>query len=197
MTREALLARYAAGERNFSGLDLSGLDLSNIKDEIRRAEDHYAFLRENYPLNRCIFRGANFSYVNFSGTCIMHCDFRDTTFRGANLSHCAFSGSNFTGTDMREVTLTNGEGIGVIFENTNFQGAKGSFVHEGTLCLRNCIGRGGKFIELLNEETVMRELNSRYVDEWNGIPMDQIQRIGLSNTWPLNTQTIDEDSIPF
>lgn len=180
MTREELLARYAAGERDFSGLDLRGMIFGRC------------------VLNNCNFRGANFSYADFSNwTHIMYCDFRDTIFRGANLSYCAFSGSNFTGADMREVIFTNGEGIGVIFENTNLQVAKGTFVHEGTLCLRNCIGRGGKFIELFNEETVMRELDSKYIDEWNGIPMDQILRIGLSDTQSLNTGTIDEDSIPF
>jgi uncharacterized protein YjbI with pentapeptide repeats len=181
ITREELLARYKAGERDFSGLDFSGLDLSGIQDEEMLAQYDYAFLKADYALNRCIFRGANFSYVNFKGTCIAHCNFRSSILFGANLSCCSFSGANFTEADMREVTFDNGEGIGVIFENTNFTGAKGNFCHEGTLCLRNCIGRGGEFIELFNEETVARDYardsHRRYIEKKYGMSLEEFERI--------------------
>jgi uncharacterized protein YjbI with pentapeptide repeats len=150
ITREELLTRYKTGERDFSGLDFSGLDLSGIRDEELLSQDCYASGRRNYPLSHCIFRGANFSYVNFSNwTHIRECDFRDTIFFRANLRQCAFSGANFTGADMREVIFGGGEGIGVIFENVDFRGCGeiGNFVNERTLCLRNCIGQDGRLVE--------------------------------------------------
>ncbi len=190
ITRKELLARYKAGERDFSGLDFSGLDLSGIKDEEMRAED--GFLKGDYSLNRCIFRGANFSYVDFSKwTCIEYCDFRDAILFGANLSCCSFSGANFTGADMRSVTFDSGEGIGVIFENTNFTGAKGSFPHEGTLCLRNCIGMAGEFIELFNEETVRRDSYRRFIEERHGISLEEFERI------PVVKKINPDAEIPF
>ncbi|EAZ92661.1 pentapeptide repeat-containing protein [Crocosphaera chwakensis] len=179
ITKEELLARYAAGERDFSGLDFSGIIFGRC------------------VLNSCNFRGANFSGANFSNwTHIMYCDFRDTIFRGANLSYCSFSGSNFSGADMREVDFTNGEGIGVIFENTNLRGIKGSFVTEGTLYIRNCIGEKGEIINRFGKYIVIKELENRYVDEWNGIPMDQIRPVGLNNT-KLSNVNIDDDIISF
>ena len=174
-----MLRRYTAGERDFSGLDFSGLDLSHVKNEQMLAQvDYppYAMGKENYPLNRCIFRGANFSYTNFSNTHLLLCDFRDTVCFRANFSDSCFSGSDFTGADLRESNLNALEGIGVIFENIDFRGCGciGNFVHEGTLCLRNCIGQDGKIIELLNEQTVMEQCEREYVDEWNGIPISEL-----------------------
>ncbi len=189
ITREELLARYKAGERDFSGLDFSGLDLSGIRDEELLSQDCYAFLKANYALNRCIFRGANLTHVNFSRTTINFGDFQDAILFGADFSNNSFSGANFTGADMREVIFGGiSEGIGVIFENTNLQGATGSFSDEGNFCLRNCIGRDGEFIELLNEETVTREIERRYAVEWYGMTLEK-RRVGTAHR-PFRTEAI-------
>ena len=209
ITREELFTRYRAGERDFSGLDFRGLDLSRIRDEEMLSQvdwPPYATLRENYPLNRCIFRGANFSFVNFSRTTLNFSDFRDAILFRADFSYASFIGSNFTRADMREVTFEWGEGIGVIFENVDFRGCDtiGKFVTEGTLYIRNCIGRKGEIINLFGQHIVIKEIDRESVDEWNDVPIkwncmpiDRIPRIGLTATQPNDTQTIDEDSIPF
>ena len=197
MTAEELLERYAAGERDFSGMDFRGLDLSYVKNEQMLAQvDYppYATGKENYPLNRCIFRGANFSYTNFSNTHILLCDFRDTVCFRANFSDSCFSGSDFTGADLREANLNALEGIGVIFDNVDFRGCGsiGSFVHERTLCLRNCIGQAGKIIELLNEQTIIEQSEREYVDEWNGIPISELLEENLKKP-----RILGDDTIPF
>ena len=88
MDREELLRRYAAGERDFSGLDLS-----NISPPVSEFSEYFS---NNYGLNSCNFHGANFSYVNFSHvnfshTFLMYCDFRDTICFRANFTASVFS----------------------------------------------------------------------------------------------------------
>lgn len=181
ITREKLLAQYTNGERDFSGLDFSKL------------------VFERCILDGCNFRGANFSYTKFfNWTCIQHCNFRNTTFFRANLSLCAFSGSNFTGANMREVILEGGEGIGVTFENVDFRGcgAIGNFVHERTLCLRNCIGSNGKIIELFNEDTIMEESSRRYIKErYGGTLPKQLPTARLTPIYDIDG--IEIPDIPF
>lgn len=196
MDREELLRRYAAGERDFSGMDFKGLDLSHIKNEQMLAQADnpvYATGKENYPLNRCIFRGANFSYTNFSNTHLLLCDFRDTVCFRANFSNSSFSGTDFTGADLREANLNALEGIGVIFENVDFRGVDriGNFVDDRTLCLRNCIGGNGEFIELFNEDTVRAEIRAEIRRERN--------RLGKIRPVPKKRKKrkIDDDAIPF
>ncbi len=76
--------------------------------------------------------------------------------------------------------LAKEKGIHVIFDNVDFRGCGdiGSFPHEGTLCLRNCIDQDGQIIELLNEETVMEECRRRRRGPkmLNGVPIDQLPR---------------------
>ncbi len=97
-----------------------------------------------------------------------------------NFTDSNISGVNFTGADLREANLEAIEGIHVIFDNVDFRGCGdiGSFPHEGTLCLRNCIGQDGQIIELLNEETVMEECRRRRRGPkmLNGVPIDQLPR---------------------
>ena len=93
LTREELLARYTSGERDFSGIDFTGVDLSNIRDEEMLSQVDYppkATCRDNHPLNRCIFSRANFSFANFTNTCIRFCNFRDTICFRANFCKSSF-----------------------------------------------------------------------------------------------------------
>ncbi|MDJ0596162.1 MAG: pentapeptide repeat-containing protein [Pleurocapsa sp. MO_226.B13] len=182
MDREELLRRYAAGERDFSGLDLS-----NISPPVSEFSEYFS---NNYGLNSCNFRGANFSYVNFSHTFLMYCDFRDTICFRANFTASVFSGTDFTGADLREANLNALEGIGVIFENVDFRGVNriGNFVDDRTLCLRNCIGGNGEFIELFNEDTVRAEIRAEIRRERN--------QLGKFHPIPKK-RNIDDDAIPF
>jgi uncharacterized protein YjbI with pentapeptide repeats len=184
ITREELLVRYKAGERNFSGLDFSGLDLSGIRGEELLSQRSNPGFSENYPLHHCIFRGSNFSYVNFSNwTSINFCDFRNAILYGANFSPSSFSGANFSDADMRGVTFLGGEGIGAIFENVDFRGTdlaglEGCFCIDGTIIFRNCINDNGIFtwhvsnysgdVDLLiNKDTIKnlsQPINSNSID---------------------------------
>lgn len=61
MDAEELLRRYAAGERNFSGVDLSGVNL---------ARGSVPKLIQQYEVGESVWRGrANLSGINLSGTC--------------------------------------------------------------------------------------------------------------------------------
>ena len=71
ITREELLARYAAGKRDFRGLDLTRMNWRGVSD-LREC------LLDSFGLNGCNFRGANFSFADFSKTSLRNCDFRDT-----------------------------------------------------------------------------------------------------------------------
>ena len=108
------------------------------------------------------------------------------------LYESALSGSDFTGANLRESNLNALEGIGVIFENVDFRGCGsiGSFVHEGTLCLRNCIGQDGKIIELFNEDTVRDEIRRGLRSNRKGTTKARSRRA-------RKTRILGDDVIPF
>ncbi|MBW4532885.1 MAG: pentapeptide repeat-containing protein [Pleurocapsa minor HA4230-MV1] len=85
MDREELLKRYAAGERDFTGVDLSGANLMEVALEDIIFEN--AILRGTKfkwsLLDRAIFRNANLENANFM---LAHLEGAD--FRGANLRNC-------------------------------------------------------------------------------------------------------------
>ena len=196
MDREELLRRYAAGERDFSGMDLS-----NISPPVSQLSEYVA---ASYGLNSCNFRGANFSSVDFSDTFIMNCDFRDTICFRADFTGSVFTGTNFTGADLREAKLEALEGIGVIFENVDFRGCGriSNFVTEGTLYIRNCIGQNGEIINRFGQDidisqfapkrSVVRKIDEGYVDEWNGIPISELLGENLKKP-----RILGDDVIPF
>jgi uncharacterized protein YjbI with pentapeptide repeats len=85
MTAEELLERYAAGERDFSGVDLSGVDLEEVYlEEVNLQGANLSgtlFFRSN--LRGAIFTNANLERADLSMTV-----FDETDFRGANLRSC-------------------------------------------------------------------------------------------------------------
>mgnify|MGYP006449144981 CR=1 FL=1 len=85
MDRDELLRRYAAGERDFSGVDLSGADLMEVALEDINLEN--AILREAKfcwsRLDGAIFRNADLENAVFKLASL-----RNTDFRGANLRNC-------------------------------------------------------------------------------------------------------------
>lgn len=108
MTREELLQRYAAGERDFSGVDLSGVNLEEVAlEEINLEEANLKgtlFFRSN--LLGAIFRNANLEGADLSMTLL-----NETDFRGANLRNC----------NTMETSMI----------RANFQNAKGATKHGG------------------------------------------------------------------
>lgn len=85
MKREELLERYAAGERDFSGVDLSGVNLIEVGLEGINLEG--AILRgtefDRSDLRGAIFRNADLEGAEFFLACLNGSD-----FRGANLKSC-------------------------------------------------------------------------------------------------------------
>ena len=79
MTREELLARYEAGERDFSGISLRGLDFSDC--------DLSGINLSNADLESTDWEGANLSRANLSGAFLASC---------TKLQDCAFSEANLT-----------------------------------------------------------------------------------------------------
>lgn len=77
MTAEELIERYAAGERDFSGSDLRGVDLSEA--ELRGIDLSGANLRQ------ANLSGADLSEVNLYGADLSGATLRGTSLRGANL----------------------------------------------------------------------------------------------------------------
>ena len=82
------LARYRAGDRNFAGANLSGVNLS-----ARGFSD-------------VDFTGANLSGANLSYTQFYDVNFTNANLSGANLTNAGLSGANLTGANLTGANLT-------------------------------------------------------------------------------------------
>jgi uncharacterized protein YjbI with pentapeptide repeats len=111
MTAEELLERYAAGERDFSGVDLGG------SRENRKFQPNLS----NADLRGINLCGANLEMVNMSfsnlsgarlfGACFFYSILYGTNFTDADLRYATINRSrckcaNFTGADMQGIDLT-------------------------------------------------------------------------------------------
>lgn len=93
-----LSQRYAAGERNFSGVDLSFANLSQI--DLREAD-----------LSRAVFIGANLEranleFANLYGANLENADLTDACLFYANLRRAKLCNANLKGADLRSANLT-------------------------------------------------------------------------------------------
>lgn len=112
MDAKELLARYAAGERDFPEADLR-------VDDFRGADLRSADLRLA-NLVRANFTGANLAYADLSGANLdgadlsstLYCarlvgaNLRGAKFRGANLGNASLSEANLRGADLRGANLS-------------------------------------------------------------------------------------------
>jgi uncharacterized protein YjbI with pentapeptide repeats len=124
MTAEELLQRYAAGERDFSGLNLirlniggeypmgaklSGINLSGAnlsESDLSKINLSEANL-SGANLSQCLIKNANLSGANLSGA-----NLSSTQISGSNLSSADLTSTNFlhtvmTGVDLTDANLTN------------------------------------------------------------------------------------------
>ncbi|WP_292765492.1 pentapeptide repeat-containing protein [Nostoc sp. NOS(2021)] len=85
MDAEELCRRYAAGERDFHGVDLSGVNLEEVCLEEINLEG--ADLKGTLFF-RCNLRGAIFRNANLEGADLSMTLLNETDFRGANLTSC-------------------------------------------------------------------------------------------------------------
>lgn len=93
MNARELLERYKKGEREFSGVDLKGTNLSGV---------HPRFDVDAYdePYHQGIT--SDLSRINFSGA-----DLTEANLRGVNLAEANLSNANLTRADLSKSNLTN------------------------------------------------------------------------------------------
>jgi uncharacterized protein YjbI with pentapeptide repeats len=145
MTAEELLERYAAGERDFSGIRVSaeeydtifeGRDLSGINLCGSTLSGNWSGVNLSKARLRGItgdgwdLRQGNLSQANLSGTDFIQCDLTGcnfteailvgTVFRQAVIDEANFTGANLRGADLSEADLE-----GANFSGTNLQGVGG------------------------------------------------------------------------
>ncbi len=105
MDANTLMKSHQKGQRAFSDLDLSGLNLP--KAQLTKAT------WDNSDCSGCNFQNANLAGGKFSKT-----SFAETTLRGADLSSSQFAGANLQAADLRGANLSN-----CLFSSTNLKGA--------------------------------------------------------------------------
>lgn len=148
ITAVELLDRYEAGERDFRGLDLSGLEFNPR-----------GIGRRKFTVTGADFTGANLSkcgimYQRLSGGIFRNVDFTGTTFDDTAILDCDMSFANFTGANIAESSPK-----GVNFEGANFTNAV--FFQSGISesVLTDAIFRGAKL-----EESTPRKCKLTRVD---------------------------------
>lgn len=119
MTVEELLRRYAAGERDFSGVDLRGANLSGV----HRRFDVGAYAE---PYRQGIT--SDLSGINLSGADLTEANLRGVNLAGANLSNANLTRanlnySNLTNTDLSGANLTEALLECAELDGTNMRGA--------------------------------------------------------------------------
>ncbi len=93
MDVQELMTRYAAGERNFQGVDLSGVDL-------------YEAQLEGIDLSQANLANANLSMANLSGSNLSHTNLADTNLSGTILKGANLSQANLTRADLSWANLS-------------------------------------------------------------------------------------------
>ncbi|MGA9379246.1 MAG: pentapeptide repeat-containing protein, partial [Phormidium sp.] len=100
VSAEDFLQRYNEGERDFTGINLAGVDLSGKSFTI------------DYD---CNLSNANLSEANLSGSCLVFVNLEGANFTGANLSRASLknlSGANLTNANLSEAKLEGAKLIG-------------------------------------------------------------------------------------
>lgn len=99
-----LIQRYALGQRDFSGLDLSAANLSQLN-------------LTGVDFSRTLLRGANLqrtdlSFANLCGAHLEKADLTDASLFHANLRRARLDEANLQGADLRSANLTNAKLFG-------------------------------------------------------------------------------------
>jgi uncharacterized protein YjbI with pentapeptide repeats len=92
MTGQELLAAYAAGERDFIGVDLIGVDLNGA-------------ILEGANLMEANLSGANLSGAKLMDANLIMAKLMDANLMDANLSGAQLFGANLSGADLSEANL--------------------------------------------------------------------------------------------
>jgi uncharacterized protein YjbI with pentapeptide repeats len=108
------LSRYAAGERDFSNIDLSETDLSGVNltlANLHNAKLTWANLKGanlyHIDLGQAKLRHANLSGSMLRSSNLQGTDFLNANLSGADLSWSNLNGANLTGADLTDANLKN------------------------------------------------------------------------------------------
>jgi hypothetical protein len=102
MTKAELLAAYAAGQRNFSGVDLEGADLDDANLSGANLEDAYLPGAQLVGAN---LSGANLSGANLECTNLLGANLSGANLKIANLLDANLSNANLKGANLAFVNL--------------------------------------------------------------------------------------------
>jgi uncharacterized protein YjbI with pentapeptide repeats len=97
MDREELLRRYAAGERDFSGVSLRGLDFSDCNLS--------GINLSNADLSETEWDGANLSRANLSSAILQSSGLNNANLSRANLTRARLQDSAFIGADLTDASV--------------------------------------------------------------------------------------------
>jgi uncharacterized protein YjbI with pentapeptide repeats len=124
VTREWCMARYADGD-SFEGLDLSGVDLSDLA--LPGARFHNAILTDSF------FRRTNLRDADFSGAVLAAADFTDADLSNASLGgadltaarlvRCSLHGATLVGADLTGAVLRHADMTAVLASGVVMTGA--------------------------------------------------------------------------
>lgn len=103
-----LIARYAAGERDFAGVDLTG---ANLQDVFLDGINLEGAILDGANLCFSTFIGANFKNASMKEIIAQETAFVDAIFENANLTNavivdCSINGADFTELSLKDLILT-------------------------------------------------------------------------------------------
>ena len=151
LTRDELERRYAAGERQFPGVDLSGADLSQLElagvdlsgSTLARAKlygtnlvganltecDLEGCFLQGTPMDKVTARRASFRRcrlegVTWAGVDVQGAQFSEARLKGATFKDCRMSKTGFRRAELKEIRLENCRMYGAILDGTMASGAQ-------------------------------------------------------------------------
>ncbi len=125
MNKEELLAAYAAGRRDFVGVDLPGAWLQHV--DLRGADLRGGDLAGvdlfNANLTGANLAGANLRGAELTGANLTGTDLRDAILMGADLRGAELTGANLTGTNLCRADLSGADLTGTNLTGADLTGA--------------------------------------------------------------------------
>ncbi len=180
ITGEELLERYIGGERDFSGIDLSGIWLDHeILSEIdlRTANLFQGYFQEaeleNAKLSRTNLKQSILCGAYLTNTDLRGADLTCADLEGADLIYADLRGANLTGANLKE-TIT-------ITINTNFKGANLRDVNWEDMLLCDTIMPDGSIESDSIRVITAEELLNRYAMGERRFPSIILHRADLRN----------------
>lgn len=125
ITAEELLQRYAAGERDFSGTDLSGINIAVGYAEtlIEQYQPEDKSWLDGVLLCDIDLSNANLEFASFDGGELSSANLQEANFRGASLRQVIFYDADLRGVDFSNANLKAAELSEANLEKANFKDA--------------------------------------------------------------------------